>query len=170
LGKIDVEVEIVIILASPRTRRQVEEGADQETNQVVRVDDDPRTQHLLSELGHAVTRVGEELHGTASVVPEMHVPGTSHLRTSILAVWADTLTGLLVAATLAPRVPVTLELDVHLYRPAPSSGIVRAVARTIKTGRSVFVAGVEFVSDSGENVAFAAGSFMTAPDPKVRFS
>lgn len=138
---------------------------------MVRVDDDPGTaQHLLSELGHVVTREGEELHASASVTPEMLVPGVAHLRTSILAIWADILTGLLVSESLAPRVPVTLELDVHLYRPAPGSGALRGVARTIKTGRSVFVAGVEFSSESGEAVGFAAASFMSAPDPAVRFS
>lgn len=136
---------------------------------MVRVDDDDQstTQHLLSELGHVVTRVGEELHATASVSTQMHVPGVPHLRTSILAIWADILSGLLVAEALAPRVPVTVELDVHLYRPAPESGIVNGVGRTIKTGRSVFVAGVEFTAEGGDAVAFAAASFMSAPDPTV---
>jgi hypothetical protein len=41
------------------------------------------------------------------------VPGTSRLRTSILATWADNLAGLLAVYAMAPRVPVTLDLDVH---------------------------------------------------------
>jgi hypothetical protein len=75
--------------------------------------------HILRELGFTTRRVGDEMHGTASITPEMHVPGTAHLRTSILATWADNLAGLLAVSAMAPRVPVTLELDVHLYRPAP---------------------------------------------------
>ena len=124
--------------------------------------------HILRELGLTTTRSGDRLHGAAEVTPHMHAPGTSHLRTSVLATWADTLTGLLAAGTMAPRVPVTIELDVHLYRPAPSSGRILGAARTIKAGRSIFVAGVDFTDEDGEPIAVGAGSFMLAPDPNVR--
>jgi acyl-coenzyme A thioesterase PaaI-like protein len=124
-------------------------------------------QHVLQELGHAVTRVGDELHGRASITPEMHVPGTSNLRASILVIWADVLTGLLAAETTAPIVPVTVELDMHLYEPAPGSGTVHGTAKTVKSGRSVFVARAEFTTGSGQPIAFAAASFMT-PDTGAR--
>jgi acyl-coenzyme A thioesterase PaaI-like protein len=123
--------------------------------------------HIIAELGFTTALVGDEMRGTASVTPQMHVPGTGHLRTSILATWADNLAGLLAVVALAPRVPVTLELDVHLFRPAPGDGVVRGVGRTVKAGRSVFVASVEFTSGLGEPVAVGAGSFMAAPDPAV---
>ncbi|MFD4402314.1 hotdog domain-containing protein [Nocardia sp. NPDC058499] len=129
--------------------------------------DPQRRRHILLELGFATTMVGEELHGSATITPQMHVPGTDRLRTSVLATWTDTVTGLLAALTLGPRVPVTLELDVHLYRPAPSSGEVRAVGRKIKAGRSVFVAEVEWTVD-GEPFAFGGGSFMVSPNEELR--
>jgi acyl-coenzyme A thioesterase PaaI-like protein len=133
------------------------------------VDGQPQTgRHILMELGFTARRTGDELHGTASVTPQLHVPGTAQLRTSILATWADTLGGLLAAHAIGPRVPVTLELDVHLFGPAPGSGAVRSVGRAIKAGRTVFVAGVEFTSERGEPVATAAMSFMSAPDPAAR--
>jgi acyl-coenzyme A thioesterase PaaI-like protein len=124
--------------------------------------------HILMELGFSARRAGDELRGTASVTPPMHVPGTVQLRTSILATWADTLGGLLAAHAIGPRVPVTLELDVHLFGPAPGSGVVRSTGRVIKAGRTVFVAGVDFTTESGEPVATAAMSFMSAPDPAAR--
>ncbi|WP_039826080.1 PaaI family thioesterase [Nocardia testacea] len=127
----------------------------------------PRRRHILLELGFATTRAGDELHGAATITPQMYVPGTERLRTSVLATWTDTVTGLLAALTLGPRVPVTLELDVHLYRPAPGSGEVRAVGRKIKAGRSVFVAEVEWTVD-GEPFAFGGGSFMVSPDADLR--
>ena len=68
---------------------------------------------------------GDGLEGEATVVPEMHVPGTDCLRASILAVWTDVLSGLLVGQVITPRVPVTLELAVDLYRPARGCGVVR---------------------------------------------
>ncbi|MBF6174908.1 PaaI family thioesterase [Nocardia blacklockiae] len=118
-------------------------------------------------MGFSTRRVGEELHGSAEITPEMHVPGAAALRTSVLATWADTVSGLLASLVMGPRVPVTLELDVHLYRPAPAAGEVRAVGRTVKVGRSVFVAECEFSVDD-EPIAFSGSSFMVAPDPDVQ--
>jgi acyl-coenzyme A thioesterase PaaI-like protein len=69
--------------------------------------------------------------------------------------------------TIAPRVPVTLELDVHLYRPAPGTGAVCGAGKIVKAGRSVFVAEVEFTTGDGESLGFAAGSFVPAPDARL---
>jgi acyl-coenzyme A thioesterase PaaI-like protein len=124
--------------------------------------------HVLSDLGWAVQREGDELHGRAPVFPEMHVPGTAHLRISILATWADILAGLLAAEAMTPHVPVTLELDAHLYRPAPGTGVVHGVGRVVKSGRSVFVAGVDFTDGDGAPFGFAAASFVSAPDRSLR--
>jgi acyl-coenzyme A thioesterase PaaI-like protein len=123
--------------------------------------------HVLQDLGWVVVRSDDGLRGSASVVPQMHVPGTGHLRTSILAVWADVLSGHLAVDTISPRVPVTLELDVHLYRPAPGSGVVSGSAQVVKAGRSVFVASVEFETAEGEPVGFAAATFVPAPDTRL---
>ena len=109
-----------------------------------------------------------KLRGTASVTPYMRVPGTDCLRASILASWADMLCGLLSMRAFAGRVSVTLELDVHLYRPAPGSGTVTAVGRQVKAGRSVFVGEVEFADARGEAFGFSAASFMVAPDTTLR--
>lgn len=125
-------------------------------------------QHILTELGFGVRSAGGELHGTAQVTPFMHVPGTPCLRTSILASWADMLGGLLAVRSMTPRVPVTLDLDVHLARRAPAAGQVLAVGRTVKPGRSVFVARIDFLDASGARFGFAAASFMAAPDASLR--
>ena len=125
---------------------------------------EPRSRHILQELGFTVRRSGEGLAGMATVVPEMQVPSTVHMRTSILAAWTDTLAGLLAALTMSPRVPVTLELDVHLYGPAPASGRITGVSETVKAGRSVFVAQVGFEAEGGEPVGMGAASFMAAHD------
>ncbi|GGL35570.1 hotdog domain-containing protein [Nocardia jinanensis] len=127
----------------------------------------PGRRHILLELGFATTLAGDELYGSATITPQMHVPGTERLRTSVLAIWTDTVTGLLAALALGPRVPVTLELDVHLYGPAPGAGEIRAVGRKIKAGRSVFVAEVEWTVD-GEPFAFGGGSFMVSPNEELR--
>jgi acyl-coenzyme A thioesterase PaaI-like protein len=130
-------------------------------------EDRPATRHILRELGFSMVRAGDELHGRARLTPEMWVPATSSLRTSILAAWTDHAAGLLAVDVLAPRVPVTLELDVHLHQPAPGTGTVHAVARAVKAGRSVVVLTVDFTGDAGEPLAMGTGSFMAAPDPEL---
>lgn len=125
---------------------------------------------MLTELQFSVRReLAEtgELTGEAELTPFMHVPGTQQLRTSILIMWADMLGGLLSLVTLRPRVPVTLELDVHLYRPAPGSGRLTAVGRTVKAGRSVQVVESEFMDSSGAVFAFSTGSFMSSHDTSI---
>ncbi len=124
--------------------------------------------HVLSEVGWNVRPLGDEMHGEAQVTPELCTPGLGHLRTSVLAAWADHLMGLLAARAMSPRVPVTLELDVHLHRPAPGSGRIRGRARTLKAGRSVFATSVEFLTDADGCIALGSGSFMLAGDPDVR--
>jgi acyl-coenzyme A thioesterase PaaI-like protein len=128
----------------------------------------PGPAHILSELGFGVRTTDQGLEGSASIIPEMHVPGTDHLRTSILAAWADMVTGLLAAKHMVDRVPVTLELDIQLYRAAPSSGVVRASGRPIKKGRTVFVASVDFADDDGDIFAFGSASFMAVHDRTLR--
>jgi acyl-coenzyme A thioesterase PaaI-like protein len=132
--------------------------------------DERASGHILQELGFTVARVGDEVHGEAQVAPEMWVPGTTSLRASILAIWTDVASGHLAISLIAPRVPVTLELDVHVYEQPPGHGTIHAVARTIKAGRSVMVFSVDFTDDEGEPVAVGAGSFMAAPDPGLTIS
>lgn len=125
---------------------------------------------LLAELGLSSRLVGDELHGTGTITTPMHVPGTSRLRISILASWADMLGGMLTMRAITPRAPVTLELDVHLYRPAPTAGRVRAVGRIAKTGRSVTVIEVDFLDQQDEPFAFSGLSFMAAPDSSLTWT
>jgi acyl-coenzyme A thioesterase PaaI-like protein len=126
-----------------------------------------RADHVLRELGFGLTRTGDELHGRAPIVPEMWVPGTEILRVSILAAWADITAGHLALDIVAPRVPVTLELDVHVYDERPDPQTVHAASRLIKAGRSVLVAGIDFTDHRGEPLAVAMASFMVSPDPQL---
>jgi acyl-coenzyme A thioesterase PaaI-like protein len=134
-------------------------------------DDGPRARdHILRELGFALRRDGDEFHGAAAVVPEMWVPGTTTLHASILAAWTDVAAGHHAMDVLAPRVPVTLELDVHVYPRREAWTAVRAVARTVKAGRSIVVASVEFTDGEGAALALGNASFVAAPDPRLTLS
>jgi acyl-coenzyme A thioesterase PaaI-like protein len=125
-----------------------------------------RVAHALADVGLVIGAVGEELHGTAEVLPTMWVPGTSALRVSMLATWADTMLGLLAVRALAPRVPVTLELDIHLFADIEGTPEVRSVARLTRAGRAVLVLSIDFLVDD-ERVGFGHALFMAAPDPSL---
>ena len=123
----------------------------------------PQLQHIIAELGLRVDVAGDELHGTATVRPEMFVPGTSGLRLSVLATWSDHIAGLMAAHAIAPRVPVTLDLDVHLFADPVGWDTVQATARPLKVGKAIVVVGVDFRA-GGDAVATGTASFMAAPD------
>lgn len=124
--------------------------------------------HIMRDLGFGVAAVGEEMHGSAQVVPEMWVPGTSALRTSLLAAWADVVAGHLAIGLFDPGVPVTLDLDVHLRRPAVGIEEVRMAGRVQKSGRSVSVLSMGITDGAGSAIGFAHATFMAAPNPSMR--
>ncbi len=128
--------------------------------------------HIIGELGMRISVVDDALHGTADVTPQMHLPGTSRLRTSIIAAFTDLLAGLLAGRVMGPRVPVTLDLAVDLFRPAEDVRRIVGVGRPVKAGRNVFVAGVDFssVADNGDGqpLGTASATFMPVPDESLR--
>jgi acyl-coenzyme A thioesterase PaaI-like protein len=124
--------------------------------------------HIVRELGFGVAPVGGQFHGSARVVPEMWVPGTTAVRTSILAAWADIVAGYLAIGLFDPGVPVTLDLDVQLYQPLDGCTEVQMVGRVEKSGRSVSLLGVEMTDGDGTTVGFAGATFMAAPNPSLR--
>jgi acyl-coenzyme A thioesterase PaaI-like protein len=124
--------------------------------------------HIMRDLGFGVVMSSGESHGSAHVVPEMWVPGTKALRTSILAAWADMAAGQLAIGLFQPGVPVTLDLDVHLHRPAVGADQVRMVARLQKSGRSVSVLSMDITDGHDKPIGFAHATFMAAPNPSLR--
>ena len=124
--------------------------------------------HVVAELGLSVRLDGDGLAGDALVYPEMHVPGTDVLRISVLAAWADMLTGLLTGTSLAPRVPVTLDLSIDLPQPVRGTPAIVGSSRLLKAGRSVVVLEVTFVLAGGTDpVAVGTASFMPSPDTSL---
>src|SRR5579863_844539 len=123
--------------------------------------------HIMRDLGFGVAGTAEEMRGSGHVVPEMWVPGTEALRLSILAAWADIASGYIAVGLFDPGVPVTLDLDVHLYRPAVGLDEVHMVARVQKSGRSVSVLSIDIFGDDQE-IGFAHATFMASPNPALR--
>jgi acyl-coenzyme A thioesterase PaaI-like protein len=124
--------------------------------------------HIMRELGFGVAEAGDEMHGSAHVIPEMWAPGTSALRTSIVATWVDIVAGHIAIGLFDPGVPVTLDLDVHLHRPPVACDEIRMVARVQKSGRSVSVLSIDITDEGEKPMGFAHATFMAAPNPSLR--
>lgn len=115
--------------------------------------------HLLGLLGFGIAPAGDALRGTALITEPMTVPGTGCVRTSIIAGWADLLCGLVAIEALAPNVPVTIELDVHLHRERPAPEQLIGIGRPLKRGRSIVATEVTFTDETGRPFALATGQF-----------
>jgi acyl-coenzyme A thioesterase PaaI-like protein len=87
---------------------------------------------------------------------------------SILAAWADMVAGHLAIDLFKPGVPVTLDLDIHLYHPPWGCELVQMVGRVEKSGRSVSVLTIDMTADDGIALGFAQATFMAAPNPSLR--
>jgi acyl-coenzyme A thioesterase PaaI-like protein len=123
--------------------------------------------HVIRELGFGLRHVGDEMHGYAEIVEEMFVPGTTAVRASILATWIDITAGYLAVDAVSPRVPVTLDLDLHLNRQPDGCRAIRTVGRALKVGRSILVLRVDVTDDEGETIGLGHASFTAAPNPSL---
>lgn len=123
--------------------------------------------HIVHELGFHIVPEGDGLRGRAEVLPQMYVPGTDVLRTSILATWTDLICGLPVVDVFLPRVPTTLSLEVQVLEQQSAPAEVIGHSRMIKVGRSVVVVHVDFTDGHGRRIAIGTASFMAVPDPTV---
>lgn len=122
--------------------------------------------HIVPELGLTVELDGPRGLGRAVVVPEMCVPGSSALRTSVLATWADVVTGIMCIAGVAPRIPLTLDLEVQVVAPPLAGDTVTVEADIVKRGRTIMVTEARFVVEgAAAPAAFALASFIASPDP-----
>ena len=71
---------------------------------------------VVGELGFSTDGDGERMVGRGDVVQGMWTPGTERVRTSVLATWADVLTGIQTSEAISPGIPVTVDLEVNVVR------------------------------------------------------
>jgi acyl-coenzyme A thioesterase PaaI-like protein len=130
------------------------------------VADDVEVESAFTELGLTVEEVDGDMVGVVDVLPTMWTPGTRSLRASVAASVADAVLGFHAIRALAPRLPVTLELDVHLFDEIADVPRVHGRSRVVKAGQSVIVTSMDFRDDDGRLVGLGSGSFMAIPNPE----
>ncbi len=120
----------------------------------------------IGELGLRIEREGEELVGRADIVDGMLLPGTDTLRLSVVAAWADTLLGLIAMPSVAPKVPTTVELDVHVSAPIRNCETVLLRGRCAKLGRTISFFTLDISDEQGRPLGHGHSQFMATPNPK----
>jgi len=130
----------------------------------------PGPNSIVAELGLRTTLQGSTTHGVARVVDEACIPGTSTLRTSVLATWADIVTGAVAGTAINPSIPLTLDLEVQLHRLVPSGVELRLEAEAVKVGRRIILTEVRICdAASDEPFGVALVSFVASPNPEHVF-
>jgi acyl-coenzyme A thioesterase PaaI-like protein len=125
---------------------------------------------VIAELGLRSTVEADRVRGWADVVPEVCVPGTAIVRTSVLATWADVVTGAVAGNAMSPRIPLTLDLEVQVFGAAVSGERIVMEAVAVKVGRTVVVCEATFRTErKPAPVAVAVASFIASPDPSHLF-
>ena len=122
--------------------------------------------HIIAELGLHTTFEHGGVTGRAEVVPEACVPGTDVLRTSVLATWADVVTGYAAGHAVEPRIPLTLDLEVQVLEPPRAGSTVVSKGTVTKLGRTVVVTETPFVDEAtGKLLAISFVTFVPSPNP-----
>ncbi len=121
---------------------------------------------MVGELGFSTDGDGERMIGRGDVVPGMWTPGTERVRTSVLATWADVLTGIQASVAISPGIPVTVDLDVNVVRHPVGEVTIVGTGTVVKSGRTMTVTAVDFrVDGESKPFAFAVATFMASPNP-----
>jgi len=128
--------------------------------------DDVAPESAFAEIGMVIEAVDDEMHGRFDVVPELRTPGTDAVRASVAAAVADAVLGFHAIRALSPRLPVTLELDVHLFDEVAGAARIHGRSRVVKAGQSVIVTSMDFLDDADRLVGFGSASFMAIPNPE----
>jgi acyl-coenzyme A thioesterase PaaI-like protein len=125
----------------------------------------PMRTTFISELGFTM---GEDLSvARATVVPELCVPETDVVLTSVLLTWADVLAGPLATEATMPRVCMTNDLTVRLLS-RPPTGAVDLRAEVLKSGRTTTFTETWLAPAGAPTAPFAVahGTFVASPRPQ----
>jgi len=121
---------------------------------------------IISELGMGIEYGDGVIRGRAEVQKHACVPGSGVVRTSVLATWADVVTGVIAAHTINPRIPLTLDLEVQVQQQVMAGTPIVAEAAALKVGRTIMVCEARFRhEETGAPLAAALGSFIASPNP-----
>jgi uncharacterized protein (TIGR00369 family) len=122
--------------------------------------------HFISTMRVEFGEEPDDRHAVGAVVldPYLQADGLGWPNMATLLTLADVLIGRLASHHTRPRISVTSDLGVRLFRRAIDQR-VECRARLLKVGRTMSVGDAEFFSASGELIGTALGTFLASPRP-----
>lgn len=127
----------------------------------------PGSAGIVTELGLQVdVREAGEVRAHVTVQPEVCLAGEV-LRTSVIATWADVVTGMGTSHAILPSIPVTLDLETQMVRSVTPHTELLVTAKPLKLGRRIATSEARFTDAAdGSVVAIALASFIGSPNPE----
>ena len=117
----------------------------------------PYQEHYIASLSVSVSFDGVRAWGSAPVLPQTFAPGSTTIRTGILATYVDIVGGHVPAGALGP----TADLRVQVVSPTPTTGAIRLEGRSLRVGRRLVVAETALhAGDDPVPFALAVTTFM----------
>jgi uncharacterized protein (TIGR00369 family) len=122
--------------------------------------------HFISTMRFEFGEEPDDRHafGAVRLDPYLQADGLPWPNMATLLTMADVLIGRLASHQTRPRISVTSDLGIRLFRRAIDER-VECRARLLKVGRTMSVGDAEFVSESGEMIGTALGTFLASPRP-----
>jgi len=122
--------------------------------------------HFISTMRFEFGEEPDDHHAVGAVTldPYLQADGLEWPNVATLLTLADVLIGRLASHQTRPRISVTSDLGIRLFRQAVDER-VECRARLLKVGRTMSVGDAEFVSASGEMIGTALGTFLASPRP-----
>jgi acyl-coenzyme A thioesterase PaaI-like protein len=125
-------------------------------------DDDPS--RFLRPMGLAIGPGEGTWGGQAIVSDELRIPGTARIRSSVLACWADMVSGSQTNTQSPDRISLTVDLTVRLLAP-PVAETVAIHSEILKEGRSVVFCEARMFDEHGTLFALSHMTFQGSPRP-----
>jgi len=122
--------------------------------------------HFISTMRLEFGEEPDDRHAVGAVMvdPYLQADGLPWPNMATLLTMADVLIGRLASHHTRPRISVTSDLGIRLFRQAIDER-VECRARLLKVGRTMSVGDAEFFSESGEMIGTALGTFLASPRP-----
>ena len=127
-------------------------------------DEDNDTARFLRPMGLAIGPGEGSWGGQAMVSDELRIPGTDRIRSSVLACWADMVSGSETMMQIPDRISLTVDLTIRPLAP-PVAERVAIHSEILKAGRSVVFCEARMFDEHGTLFALSHMTFQGSPRP-----
>jgi acyl-coenzyme A thioesterase PaaI-like protein len=120
---------------------------------------------FLQPMGFAISHGEGSSGGQALVSEQLLIPGTDRIRSSVLACWADVVSGSEANSRAGGQVALTVDLTIRLLAPPVATRVVLS-SNVLKAGRSTIFCEARMTNELGVTFAVSHMTFQSSPRPQ----